>query len=320
MEARIAVLGMLLLFGFNSSFLQGLQTVRPPASTFAKSATDRQLRTRTRPPHVNFGWKPSRLFNGSPFLIRVQLPPTVSSLHGNWLGRQVVFSRSHVERCWYAFAAVDVGAAPGYYPFSLEAVTTEGKTLRWKELLQVRKATYHQTTMLRVPEEYVLPDAETLVRIERERALKAEIFSHISLAPEWSGSFAAPVGASISEGFGTRRIFNGALENVHRGLDYRVPTGTEVVAANSGRVILARELFYEGNCVVIDHGQGLLTMYLHLSQIRVEEGKNIERGEVLGLTGATGRVTGPHLHLAASWQGMALDPARLLALDMPRRR
>jgi murein DD-endopeptidase MepM/ murein hydrolase activator NlpD len=90
-----------------------------------------------------------------------------------------------------------------------------------------------------------------------------------------------------------------------------------VAALNRGTVLLARPLFFEGNCVVLDHGQGLLTLYLHLSEIRVKEGDHVERGEELGLSGATGRATGAHLHVAVRWQGVYLNPATLFALRLP---
>ena len=105
---------------------------------------------------------------------------------------------------------------------------------------------------------------------------------------------------------------------MHQGLDYAVPSGTPVAAVNNGTVLLARPLYFEGNCVVLDHGQGLLTLYMHLSEIKVTEGEKIERGEEIGLSGGSGRATGPHLHLAVRWQGIYLNPATLLGLNLPK--
>jgi len=99
-------------------------------------------------------------------------------------------------------------------------------------------------------------------------------------------------------------------------MDFRAPSGTPVRAGNSGTVVLARLLYYEGNCVVIDHGLGLFTISMHLSHIDVREGQRVATGEKLGLSGATGRVTGPHLHWAVRWQGAYLDPAKLLQLNL----
>jgi murein DD-endopeptidase MepM/ murein hydrolase activator NlpD len=111
-------------------------------------------------------------------------------------------------------------------------------------------------------------------------------------------------------------MFNGKLASIHKGMDFRAASGTQVRAGNSGVVVLARPLYYEGNCVVIDHGQGLFTISMHLSRIDVQEGQRVATGERLGLSGATGRVTGPHLHWAVRWQGAYLDPAKVLRLDL----
>jgi murein DD-endopeptidase MepM/ murein hydrolase activator NlpD len=100
-------------------------------------------------------------------------------------------------------------------------------------------------------------------------------------------------------------------------LDYGVPSGTPVHAANRGTVILARPLYFEGSCVVIDHGRGLFSLYLHLSDFKVKEGDQVETGQLIGLSGGSGRATGPHLHLAIRWQGVYLDPALLLELKLP---
>jgi len=125
------------------------------------------------------------------------------------------------------------------------------------------------------------------------------------------------VKAQISDVFGTSRTFNGKVQSVHQGLDYAVPEGTPVAAVNSGTVLLAAPLFFEGNCVVLDHGQGLLTLYMHLSKIEVKEGERVTGGQKIGLSGGTGRATGPHLHVAVRWQGVYLDPAILLTLQLP---
>jgi murein DD-endopeptidase MepM/ murein hydrolase activator NlpD len=121
----------------------------------------------------------------------------------------------------------------------------------------------------------------------------------------------------MTEHFGTQRTFNGKLQSVHQGLDFRAATGTPVRAMSSGEVILARELFYEGGFVVIDHGQGLLTLYMHLSQFMAKEGDRVAKGQAVGLSGASGRATGPHLHVGARWQSVYVDPAALLNLRLP---
>src|SRR5262249_42773569 len=144
-----------------------------------------------------------------------------------------------------------------------------------------------------------------------------EFMGRVTPEREWSGNFTAPADASISDVFGAQRVFNGKSLSLHLGLDFRVSTGTPVSAMNEGTVLLARPLYYEGNFVVIDHGQGLLTLYLHLSEFKVKEGEHVKRGQLIGLSGGTGRATGPHLDVRVRWQGTYLDPAQLLKLQLP---
>ena len=122
----------------------------------------------------------------------------------------------------------------------------------------------------------------------------------------------------ISDVFGTERVFNQEVQSRHQGLDFAAPAGTQVHAINRGVVLLARPLYFEGNCVMIDHGQGLLSLYLHLSEFKVKEGYQVQYGELIAISGGTGRATGPHLHLAVRWQGVYLNPAILLKMQLPR--
>jgi murein DD-endopeptidase MepM/ murein hydrolase activator NlpD len=219
------------------------------------------------------------------------------------------------NKVWYALAGVDVEITPGAYPLTIDAITTDGQPLKATIQIPVVSAKYRTGTLTVVPN-FVEPDAETQKEIAVDKEIKDRIFAQSAAAPEWSGDFAKPVNAPATDSFGTRRIFNGKLASIHRGMDFRAPSGTPVAAANSGTVVLAQKLFYEGNCVVIDHGLGFTTIYMHLSRIDVAAGKKVRKGEHLGLSGATGRVTGPHLHFAARWQNSYLDPAGLFRLDL----
>jgi len=179
------------------------------------------------------------------------------------------------------------------------------------------KAARYPSVHVSVSKKFTEPSAEQLKQISEDKAVKENLFSRVTPEREWSGEFRAPVEARISDIFGTRRVFNGKVQSMHQGLDYAVPAGTPIGALNRGTVLLARPLYFEGNCVVLDHGQGLLTLYLHMSEIKVKEGDQVERGQQLGLSGGTGRATGPHLHVAVRWQGVYLDPATLLKLKLP---
>jgi murein DD-endopeptidase MepM/ murein hydrolase activator NlpD len=124
--------------------------------------------------------------------------------------------------------------------------------------------------------------------------------------------FVRPVPGEPTSRFGTRRLFNGEPRSPHPGIDLRAAAGATVAAAGGGRVVLADELYYSGNLVILDHGGGLFTLYAHLSRIDVREGQSVRRGERLGLAGATGRVTGPHLHWGAKVGDREFDPTALL--------
>ncbi len=262
-------------------------------------------------------WEPVRLINGSPCVFRFKPPSPLQTLGGNWLGKKVYFSFDQVSGEWVGFAGIDIDTKPGSYQLDLAAVTTGGQHTKFNQIVPVAKGFYPVTT-LTVPKKYVEPDPESLARIQQERDLKNELFSRITNDRWWSGNFAVPVGGSTSAGFGSQRTYNGKRQSIHQGLDFRAATGTPVKAVNSGRVMLARELYFEGGCVVLDHGQGLLTIYMHLSAFKVKEGDTVSKGQLLALSGGTGRVTGPHLHLAVRWQGVYVDPATLLGISLPK--
>ena len=261
-------------------------------------------------------WNPTTIATGAPCLFRVEMSAIPGTLTATWQGHELTFTASADRTVWYGLAGVDVEAKPGNYVLELRATLADGTELRERQTIVVAPAKF-RTETLRVPERYVAPDPETLQRIESDKQYKHAAFSHEAPAAEWSGSFRPPVDTGVSEGFGTRRTFNRKLASIHRGLDYHAAPGTPVMAANSGEVVLARELFYEGNCVIVDHGLGFATVYMHLSQLDVKEGQRVEKGEQLGLSGATGRATGPHLHVAARWDGAYLDPAQLWTLHLP---
>ena len=262
------------------------------------------------------GNQPTRLVNGTPVLFRVTTPTLVRTLSGNWLGHEIAFSFDAGHKSWFALAGISLETKPGAYPIRLHAETSDGEAISFEKEIRVERQRYPRV-LLKVPGRYTAPSVEEQRQIEQDKQTKAEAFKTLSPGREWEGSFAPPVNAEISDVFGVERVFNGSVQSTHQGLDFRVSSGTSVAAVNSGRIILARALFFEGKCVVIDHGQGLLTLYLHLSKFLVNEGDDVEKGQAIGLSGGTGRATGPHLHLAVRWQGVYLDPQVLLKLKLP---
>jgi murein DD-endopeptidase MepM/ murein hydrolase activator NlpD len=261
---------------------------------------------------------PALVEAGSPELIRVDAAPS-ATLEGEWMGHKLQFFRGRENRAWFALCGVDVEASAGPSTLRIVVRPAKGDASTLSREIEIHPGHY-RTGSLTVAPKFVEPPAEALKEIEAEGKLKATLFAESVGEPLWTASFRAPVDAAPTDSFGTRRMFNGKVASVHKGMDFRAALGTPVRASNSGVVVLARPLYFEGNCVVIDHGLGLYTLSMHFSRIDVREGQHVVAGDQLGLSGATGRVTGPHLHWAVRWQNAYLDPAKLLKLDLDEAR
>lgn len=261
---------------------------------------------------------PAQVEAGSPELIHVAAPAT-AKLDGEWMGHALQFFRAADGRGWFALAGVDVEAAVGPSTLHITERLGDHGPRDLSQSVDVL-AGHYRTATLSVAPRFVEPPADAMAEIEAEVALKDKIFTSSATQPLWRGDFHAPVTAEPTDSFGTRRTFNGTLASVHKGMDFRARMGTPVHASNSGVVVLARKLYFEGNCVAIDHGLGLYTISMHLSRIDVQEGERVTKGQLLGLSGNTGRVTGPHLHWAVRWENTYLDPAKLLRMNLDEAR
>ena len=260
--------------------------------------------------------QPTDLVNGSPVLFEVTAPERLVSLDGSWLEHQISFRFSPQCSCWYAIAGVGLDIKPAEYPLELAGSTVKGGKVQFSQPERIGEGNYPSTTITVSPQ-FVEPPKETLPRIEEEQVIKKKVFSESSPESFWHGRFRAPAAAHVTGVFGSARVFNGTKRSQHEGIDFRVRTGTPIHAANAGTVVLARSLYFEGNCVMLDHGQGLMTVYMHLSKFKVKEGEKVMAGQILGLSGGTGRATAPHLHFAVRWQGTYVNPAVLLKLSPP---
>jgi murein DD-endopeptidase MepM/ murein hydrolase activator NlpD len=303
---------------FRFAALLAFASVALPASASAKTAADSAASKWT------VMVQPTRLVNGMPVFFRVTAPKLARSLTGKWLDHEIVFTFDPIHKSWFAVAGVSQETKAGLYLLELRGASSARQPVRpsaegsmsFAKKIRVEQQRYPRV-LLKVPARYTAPSPEDQREISQDKETKAEAFKTLTPERKWGGSFAPPVTAEISDVFGVERVFNGSVQSTHQGLDFRVPSGTSVAAANNGRVVLARPLFFEGNCVVIDHGQGLLTLYLHLSKFLVKEGDDVKKGQEIGMSGGTGRATGPHLHLAVRWQGVYLNPQVLLKLDLP---
>ena len=166
---------------------------------------------------------------------------------------------------------------------------------------------------LQVAPSKVSPNAAQQKRIAKEYREAMAIYEHFTPERYWHSPFALPMDSTVTSAFGTARVFNGTLSSFHSGTDFKAKPGTPVSAVNDGVVVLAEERYFAGNSIIVDHGEGLYSCYYHLSRIDVKVGQKVVRDERLGLSGATGRVTGPHLHFAVMLQGVQVDPMQLLA-------
>jgi murein DD-endopeptidase MepM/ murein hydrolase activator NlpD len=241
--------------------------------------------------------------------------PTEPELQGvsvKWSGHSVPFIRRG-ER-WTTTVGVDLDSRPGAHAVDVTFRYSDGRTRVHREPIEVRKGEY-PTTELTVAERFVELSPEDQARAEREAAETSAIYDTFTPERLWDSGFVVPVeGATDGRNFGHRRVFNGQPRAPHSGADLRARTGTPILAANRGRVVLAKDLFYSGNAVFIDHGFGLYTTYLHLSKIDVAVGEIVEQGQRIGLAGATGRVTGPHLHWGVRLLDARVDPFSLVRL------
>ena len=264
----------------------------------------------------NVFWQPNDLQQGSVAFITVELERVPRRVRGKWIGKDLAFFKSDNPKIWHALAGADLETPPGTYDLTLTAVMAGGRVVHSVKKVDVGAANF-RSGAVDVPQNFVEPDAASKKQIAADEVLKNRAFSHLIAAPQWSGDFVTPVKAKPTDSFGMTRVLNEELTSTHRGTDFPVSEGAPVVVSNSGTVVLAKELFYEGNCVIVDHGQRLFTIYMHLSKIEVKPGLKLGKGERLGLSGQTGRVTGPHLHMGVRWNGAYLDPTKLLGLTLP---
>ena len=224
----------------------------------------------------------------------------------SYAGKPVLVARQN--EAWVAVVGVALDTPPGDIEVSVKPGSGPERPLRFR--IADKKYSVQE---LKVPPGQVNLSAEDEARVAREtEKVRAAVESFTPQAPA-TLRLAQPVPGRRSSSFGLRRVFNGESRRPHAGMDIAAPTGTPVKAPLAGRVVDVGTYFFNGNNVIIDHGQGLLTMYCHLSKIRVEVGQQLKAGEILGNVGATGRVTGPHLHWGVSLNGAWVDPALFLA-------
>jgi murein DD-endopeptidase MepM/ murein hydrolase activator NlpD len=218
-----------------------------------------------------------------------------------------------VQNSWITVVGVDLDVQPGDRKVDVAFFMEDGRVDRRQAVVKVVAKKY-PTTELKVEERFVQLSKTDLARSNRESQETEAIYKTITNEALWDQPFTIPIPGRTGTNFGHRRVFNGEPRAPHAGADLRASTGTPIRAANRGRVVLAKNLFFSGNTVILDHGLGIYSIYAHLSRIDVKRGTVVKNGEVVGLAGATGRVTGPHLHWGTRVQGARVDPFTLVGI------
>lgn len=261
-------------------------------------------------------WTPIAPEEGSAIAFRVLAPRgglVPEAVVGRFAEGIVRFGK--MGRTWLGFAAVPFDTE-GTRRLELEFRFADGSTHLQSVDLDVVKREWDETTLSVAPR-YSSPPPEVQERIARDRKQIREVLDTAS--PEWllDGAFESPRPFDVTAEFGQKRVFNGELRSRHTGLDLRGQVGKPVHAAGRGRVVLVGDFYFSGNGIFVDHGLGVYTGYFHLSEILVSEGDMVETGDLIGRAGATGRVTGPHLHWSLWVDGTGQDAGNLLGLEIP---
>lgn len=253
------------------------------------------------------------LHPGEVVVLEVRVSERGTAPRATVLGKSVRLFPADDGHVWRGLIGIDLTVEPGDVPVTVQATGPGGRQARATYTLAVQPKEF-PTRRLRVAPRYVDPPPDVLARIQREAAEVAAIFAWSSPERLWSGGFRKPVPGAATSSFGRRSVFNGQPRNPHSGTDFRSGAGTPVRAPNAARVVLTGDQYFSGNVVILDHGWGLYSYFAHLSEIAVAPGDLVARGDVVGAVGATGRVTGAHLHWTLRLNEARVDPLALLEL------
>jgi murein DD-endopeptidase MepM/ murein hydrolase activator NlpD len=248
-------------------------------------------------------------------LLEASVVGTASDLKGEWAGKPLPFwaDAKDVE---HALLGVDLEREPGKYDLSISEQLAGGESLTCSASVDVAAGKFAVESLTVAPG-FVELSPEDRARADKESQRVHEIYATVTPERLWSGEFRFPLAGKITgHNFGKRRVLNGKPSAPHTGLDIPAAAGTPIHASQSGRVVLADNLFFSGNTVIVDHGLGLYTFYCHMKTIGVAVGDEVKAGAILGEVGATGRVTGPHLHWSLVVNGARVNPLGILRLSL----
>jgi murein DD-endopeptidase MepM/ murein hydrolase activator NlpD len=253
---------------------------------------------------------------GSLVLADVTSTKKLPAMTSEWDGHpQALWQEGQKTSTLHALIGIDLEKPPGKYEWKISWQGADGKELSCSVPIVIRTGKF-PTEHLTVEQQFVQPDPEQEKRAAEDQKKMRAIYDTVTPERLWDGKFRLPLKDVTTGGnFGRRRVLNGQARSPHSGVDFPAAAGTAVFASQTGKVVLAGELYYSGNTVVIDHGYGIYTMYCHLSKIGVAAGDAIKVGDELGKVGATGRVTGPHLHWALTIQHARVNGMQIVARE-----
>ena len=252
---------------------------------------------------------------GEVVLVEIQSSEQVDQIVGRIFDQEVPFEVGEglAPGHWWGLVGLDLEVSPGEYVLQLVAFQQGRPIGKAQHVLQVEKKDF-PTRRLTLPKRFVNPPEEALGRIRRESLRISALFGDFAPERRWKGPFDRPTEGAPTSSFGKRSILNGQPRSPHTGTDFQAAKGTPVKAPNLGKVVLAADLYYSGNTIILDHGQGLYSYFGHLKDFKVSQNALVSKGTVIGSVGATGRVTGPHLHWSVRLRKARVDPLSLIVV------
>ena len=284
-----------------------------PVSTFAKAdsiSTNRKAK-------VSLAFRSQQ--PGEAFLVKVSSDKKLKDVKGKVFGGNLTFyMEGNDTNVSYGIGGISLGTRPGRYPLELNVTYNDDSNENIILSLNIKEKAF-DLQELTLNKSYVNLSASNLERVTKEKDELTNIFNNVTTEKLFSSSFGMPLTKNITSTiFGLRRLINGEKRKPHTGLDLKGAEGTPVHSSNKGRIALAKDLFFTGKTIIVDHGLGIYSLYAHLSKTFVEKGRLVEKGELVGHIGSTGRVTGPHLHWTVKIGKTSVDPVSLLDLNLAK--
>lgn len=262
--------------------------------------------------YSSFALSPSLYLNkpivtqGEFIIASLSLPKPPKKLNGLFFGKKIVFFKSGESNKYTALIGADVIADTGVHPLEVKGDYGDGKTFYSIEMIFVQEGNFKKENL----KFGRTSDLEKKVqkRVYKEWLMMQSILNSGLKEPLWNGEFVYPINSKITSGFGNQRIFDRELQTVHTGVDFRAPVKTPIRTPNNGKIAFVGDLYYCGKTLLIDHGAGVFTQYCHLKSTKMKNGAFVKTGDVVALSGNSGRTTGPHLHWAIHVNGARVNP------------